>query len=206
MITLHKYEGKSIQIVEELCEKELEESKENIFYITYEQENGLFKSKKVILEAITKKEIIEYIKNYIKELSNIMNININNEVRIDEENKIISVLLVSDNNNIIIGYNGKTLDSIQLILRQNLKELSKFGFKIIVDVSNYKAKRVKNLEFEIKKICKEILKSKVEVKLDPMNSYERRIVHSIVSEFQDLQSVSTGEEPNRYTVIRLKDE
>jgi len=206
MITLHKYEGKSIQIVEELCEKELEESKENIFYITYEQENGLFKSKKVILEAITKKEIIEYIKNYIKELLKIMNININNEVRIDEENKIISVLLVSDNNNIIIGYNGKTLDSIQLILRQNLKELSKFGFKIIVDVSNYKAKRVKNLEFEIKKICKEILKSKVEVKLDPMNSYERRIVHSIVSEFQDLQSVSTGEEPNRYTVIRLKDE
>lgn len=206
MITLHKFEGKNNQLVEELCQNELNEQLENMFYTTVEQEVGLFKSKKIILEAVTKKEIIEYVKNYIKELSNKINIQINSEVRIDDENKIINVLLVSDNNNIIIGYNGKTLEAIQLMLRQNLKELGKFGLKVVVDIGNYKAKKLKNLEFEIKKICKEVLKSKVEVKLDPMNSYERRIVHSIVSQFENLQSISNGEEPNRYTIIKLKDE
>ena len=111
----------------------------------------------------------------------------------------------SDNNNILIGKDGKTLNAIQLILRQSFKELNQFDLRIIVDVSNYKAKKIKNLEYEVKKICKEVLKTKVEVKLDPMNSYERRKVHSVVAEFEGLQSISYGESPNRYTVIKIKD-
>ena len=132
-----------------------------------------------------------------------MNLEINSEIRIEENN--INILLVSDNNNILIGKDGKTLNAIQLILRQSFKELNQFNLRIIVDVSNYKAKKLKNLEYEVKKICKEVLKTKVEVKLDPMNSYERRLVHSIVTEFDGLQSISYGETPNRYTVIKIKD-
>ena len=140
---------------------------------------------------------------YFRELAKNMNIEINSEIRIEGEN--INVLLVTDNNNIMIGKDGKTLNAIQIVLRQYMTGLNKLGLRLIVDVGNYKNKKLKNLEYQVRKICKEVLKTKVEVKLDPMNSYERRKVHSIVSEFESLESVSYGEDPNRYTVIKFKD-
>ena len=199
MITLHKYEGKNVDLLKEQCLNELKDA----YMVTKELESGLFKGKKYQLEAITKEEIISSIKSFINELSKNMNLEINSEIRFEENN--INILLVSDNNNILIGKDGKTLNAIQLILSQSFKELNQFDLRIIVDVSNYKAKKIKNLEYEVKKICKEVLKTKVEVKLDPMNSYERRMVHSIVAEFEGLQSISYGETPNRYTVIKIKD-
>ena len=199
MITLHKYEGKNIESLKKQCNNELKDA----YTVSKELESGLFKGKKYQLEAITKEEIINELKKFIKELSKNMNLEINSEIRIEENN--INIILVSDNNNILIGKDGKTLNAIQLVLRQSFKELNQFNLRIIVDVSNYKAKKLKNLEYEVKKICKEVLKTKVEVKLDPMNSYERRQVHAIVAEFEGLESVSYGETPNRYTVIKIKD-
>lgn len=199
MITLHKYEGKNKDLLKEECIKELNDA----YMITSEIESGIFKGKKYVLEAITNEEIINYIRMFINDLSKKMNIEINSEIKIVDKN--INVLLVSNNNNILIGKDGKTLNAIQLILRHFCKQLNKFDFKIMVDASNYKAKKIKKLEYEIKKICKEVLKTKVEVKLDPMNSFERRIVHSIVAEFEGLESISYGENPNRYTVIKIKD-
>ncbi len=203
MITLHKYEGKNLEILKEQCLMELNVSENDLYLIELEKENGLFKGKKVIIEAITKDEIITAIKDFIKELSKNMGISANVEVRVENEN--VNVLLLTDNNNIMIGKDGKTLNSIQLILRQSMHDLNKFGLRIVVDVGDYKLKKLRNLEHEIKKICKEVLKTKVEVKLDPMNSYERRKVHSIVSEFENLQSISYGIAPERYTVIKIKD-
>ena len=65
-------------------------------------------------------------------------------------------------------------------------------------------KKVKRIEREIKKIAKEVLNSKIEAKLDPMNSYERRIVHTIISNFEKLETESFGQDPMRYVVIRYK--
>ena len=202
MITLHKYEGKNEELVINECLNDLNIDLEELYYVKEESESGIFKTKKIIIEAITKSEIINYIKKYISELSKKMCISINCEIRIDGNN--INVVLVTDNNNIMIGKDGKTLNSIQLLLRQSTKELSKLDLKIILDVGSYKAKRMKNLTYEIKNICKEVLKTKVEVKLDPMNSYERRLVHSIVSEFENLESISQGEASDRYTIIKIK--
>jgi spoIIIJ-associated protein len=203
MIIFHKYEGKDIEALKKQCLEELNENIENLYITSEEIELGLFKGKKYILESISKNEIKEYIKSYINELSNNLNIKINCEIRFDENT--IKIMLLSDNNNIIIGSNGKNLDAIQILLRQACKNLNKFGIKIIVDASNYKNKKEKNLQREIKNICKEIINTKVEVKLDPMNSYQRRLVHSIVSEFENLESVSYGEDPQRYTVIKYKE-
>lgn len=203
MITFHSYEGKNIETLKENCKNELGVSLDKIYYVETETASGLFKGKKLYLEAITEDEIISSIKNFINTLSNNMNLEINSEIKIQDKN--ISVILVSNNNNILIGKDGKTLNSLQLILRQAYSELNKFNLKISLDIGNYRAKKVKNLQREITNICKEILNTKVDVKLDPMNSYERRIVHSIVSEFENLESISEGVEPQRYTVIKYKD-
>ena len=203
MKILHRYEGKNLEVLKNQCLDELSVKENELYIFKSEEEAGLFKGKKYILEVMTKEEIINEIRRFINELAKNMNIEINSEIKFEDNN--ITVLLVTNNNSIMIGKDGKTLNAIQIILRQYMSELNKFGLRIIVDIGNYKNKKLKNLEYEVKKICEEVLKTKIEVKLDPMNSYERRKVHSIVSEFDSLESVSYGEDPNRYTVIRFKD-
>ena len=132
------------------------------------------------------------------------NISIHSEVKLVDD--IINVILVSDNNPILIGKEGRTLEAIQMLLRQSVSVATGKNFKIHIDASNYKAKKQKNLEYEIKKIAKEVLSTKVEVKLDPMNSYDRRCVHNVVAKFENLQSTSYGENPERYVVISYKED
>lgn len=203
MLTFHKYEGKNKEELLNQCYEELQLGEEEIFISEEVIEGGLFKGKKYTLETISKPEIIQYIKDFIKELGNKMNLEIHSEIHFKENT--IEIVLVSDNNAILIGKDGKNLNALQVIVRQTLSDLNRFNLRILLDASNYKSKKLKNLEYEIKKICKEVLNSKVEVKLDPMNSYERRCVHSIVSEFENLQSISYGEGKERYTVIKYKD-
>jgi len=201
MMLFHNYEGKNIDIAKDKCLNDLNIKEQDLYYIET-KEQGLFKSK-IEIKAITKKEIIKCIKEYINELSKNMGISINCEVRFNNQN--INVLLISENNNILIGKDGKTLNAIQVLLRQVMSELNEFGLKLLVDVGNYKQRKIRNLEKEIKRICEEVIESKIEVKLDPMNSYERRIAHNIVSEYENLTSISEGVEPNRYTIIKYKD-
>ena len=78
--------------------------------------------------------------------------------------------------------------------------------KVNLDASNYKAKKNKNLEYEVKKIAKDVLKTKIDAKLDPMTSFERRIVHNVVNNFENLMTESVGETPNRCVVIKYKED
>lgn len=203
MIIFHRYEEKNKEEALEKCLDELNTSIDHLYIKESEEEGKLFRSKKYIIEAVKKEDVINYIKEYIKELSSKMNISITCEVR--EINNTINVILVSDKSAIIIGKDGKNLNSLQILIRQTVNNMCPFSIKIMVDASNYKSKKQKNLEFEIKRICKEVLRTKVEVKLDPMNSYERRLVHTIVGDFPNLVSESIGESPNRYTIIKYKD-
>ena len=76
------------------------------------------------------------------------------------------------------------------------------GVKINLDIAGYKSKREKNIMYEAKKIAREVSKTKIDAKLDPMNSYERRLVHTAISDFKHIDTESEGEEPNRCVVIK----
>ena len=130
-----------------------------------------------------------------------MNVTIESEINITEDN-IYNINLVTSNNSILIGKEGKTLDAIQCLLRQISQNDLQNKIKINVDISNYKYEQTKKLEKNIKNIAKEVLKTKVDTSLDPMNSYNRRIVHTIVSEFSDLETESVGEGKERHVVIK----
>ena len=97
---------------------------------------------------------------------------------------ILNVVLVSNNNSILIGKNGKNMTSLQYLLRQAINNDTFLNIKVNIDVANYKAKKINNLEYQVKKIAKEVLNTKIEAKLDPMNSYERRVVHNVVNNFE----------------------
>ena len=131
--------------------------------------------------------------------------NIDVDMEILENDGIYNITLVSDNNSILIGKEGKTLNSIQTILRQALKNNSEFSLKANVDVSNYKLKKMKNIERLVRELVKEVKETKLSVSLEPMNSYERRLVHTIVSEYPDLETESTGEGKERHVTIKYKE-
>lgn len=204
MLTLTKFEGKTKEEALEKCLSELSITEEKIFTKETETEAKLFKSKKYIIEAITVEEIINYIKEYINNIDKSFNINIKSEV--NEQDKIIKVVLVSENNPILIGKDGKTIEAIQTLLRNSIRNQIDMEIKINVDASNYKRKKEESFEREMKKIIKSVLNTHIEVKLDPMNSYNRRIVHNLASKFKNIRTESVGEEPNRYTIIKYEEE
>jgi len=197
------YSGKS---KEEALEKALEELnvKENEIYIKEtEQKVGLFKNKKIDLEIIKKSDVVDELKNFIKNVTKLMGIEANLEVKPREDS--VSITLYSDNNNILIGKGGRTIDALSMIAKQYIHNEIGTNFRFILDVGEYKAKQQKNIEYLAKKIAREVAKTKIEAKLDPMNSYERRLVHSILSDNDKVYTESIGEEPNRAVVIKPRD-
>lgn len=194
MINVYKYEGKDEEECLTKCIEELDVYNCDILVKNIEEEET-FK-----IEVVKKEDVINFIKEYLKEVAQKMNIEINMEVREDEE--IFSVTMVSDKNPILIGKEGKNLNSIQYLLRQALLNQTGFNIKVNLDASNYRAKKIKNFEYQIKNIVREVQKTKIDTKLDPMNSYQRRIVHALLSDFSNVTTESVGEEPNRCVVIK----
>lgn len=203
-MTTHIYEGKTY---EEALEKGLQElncNTQEVYIVKEETEAKLFKAKKVIVTLILKEDIKKYIKKFLKDVTEMMGITV--EVEVIENEDIYNVTLVSDQNNILIGKEGRTLNSLQLLLRQALNSKVKMNLKVNIDASNYKAKKVSYLERNAKKIIREVQKTHVDVKLDPMNSYERRIIHTLATNFKNIKTESVGESPNRAVVIKYVEE
>ena len=200
---LKKYEGKNKEEILKKILKELNCNQNDLFLKSEFIEGKLFKSSKYIVSVVTKKEIIEYISEYIQNLSRCMKINIESEILESED--IFKVTLVSDQNAILIGKEGRTLNSIQLLLKQSIKNKIGLSLKINVDVANYKVKKLKNIEYQVKKIIKEVQSTKITAALDPMNSYEWRFVHNLVSEYKNLTTESIGEGRDRRVTIKYKE-
>jgi len=197
------YEGKTKEAAIELAIEELKITEEDLIINDIEEKSGLLK-KSVKIEVLNMNEIISFIKETITSITKNMNIEANLEVRRRDNN--ISITIFSDNNSILIGKNGKNIAALQLIIRQMVNSKLKESIGIILDVGNYKEKRVKNIEYLAKKLAREAYKTKTEVTMDSMNSYERRIVHEVLSTDKYVYTESIGEEPNRKVVIKLKEE
>ena len=197
------YEGKTKELAVELALGDLKITEEDLILNEVEEKSSLLK-KSVRIEVLNMNEIIAFIKETITEITKTMAEEVNLEVRRRENN--ISVTIFSDNNSILIGKNGKNVGALQYLLRQMVNSKLKNNLSIILDVGNYKEKRVKNIEYLAKKLAREAHKTKTEVTMDSMNSYERRIVHEVLANDKYVYTESIGEEPNRKVVIKLKEE
>ena len=198
----YNYEGKNFEEVKEKALQELDVKEEDTIINILEEKQGLLK-KSVKIEVITIQDIISFIKETINKIMQLMNISVNLEVRRRENN--IEIKIFSEHNPILIGREGRTLDSLQNIIRQIVSQEIGDKYKIILDIENYRDKKVSNLERTAKRIAREVKLTKVETKLEPMNSYERRIIHNALSKNKFVYTESVGEEPNRCVVIKLKE-
>ena len=181
---------------------ELNVAEKNLIVNVLEEKNTLLK-KNVKIEVIDYNDVIDFIKENIIEITKLMGLTVNLEVRRRDDN--ITVKLFSDHNALLIGKNGANIEALQTIIRQITHTATKEYIGVILDVENYKDKRIKNLEYLAKKVAREVKETKVETKLDSMNSYERRIIHSVLSDNKYVYTESVGTEPNRCVVVKPKE-
>lgn len=197
------YEGKNLSELKEKAFSELNASENELYIRETEEVKGLLKTKKYKLEILTKDDVVKYIKNYIIDVAKNMGITVNIEAK--KRENYIQINLFSENSSILIGKNGRTMEALQYLIKNSIFNKTGFKINVILDVEDYKEKINKHLEYNVKKIAREVRKTGVDAKLDPMNSYERRIVHNAVNEIKGVSTISEGVEPNRYVVIK-KDE
>ncbi len=194
------FEGKNLEelIIESIASLELKE--EEVIINKEEIKSGLLKKTNYKISIYTLTDIQNYVKEYLTNITKLMGLDVTFESKIRDQQIIIK--MYSDNNSILIGKDGRTLSALNLIVKQLLSNNYKIYPHIVLDVENYKEKQELNLERLAKKLAREVVKTKVDVKLDNMNSYERRIIHNTLSNNKKVSTISEGEEPNRHVVIK----
>ncbi len=199
----NKYEGRTYEEALQKCLRALELDETELYIDVKELEPSEDNKNKIEITVLPKSEVIEYIKEIIQNIGNALVSKITTKV--SDIDDVLNVSIYSEVNPILIGKDGKNLSAIQTIIKQAIFRKFNRSVKISVDIANYKNKKIKNLKYEVSKIANEVLNSKIDAHLDPMNSYERRIVHTLISEYKNLETISEGEEPNRYVVIKYKE-
>ena len=133
-----------------------------------------------------------------------MDVECNLEVSTKENTTTIKIY--SSNNPMIIGKNGQNLEALTIIVRQFIKNICNNGPRIVLDVEDYKDRQNRRLERLAKNLARDVVRTKVDIEMDSMNSYDRRIVHNVLTNFRGVTTESVGEEPNRKVVIRYSKE
>lgn len=148
---------------------------------------------------------IESQKN-LEDILKSMHIKASVEVDIDENSINYNLVDISEEDTgIIIGRKGETLDSLQYILNLLTNKQSKEFCRVTIDVANYRNRRKEAIENKARKLAFKVIKNKKSIALDPMNSYERRIVHYALQRYKEVETVSQGSFPNRKVIIKYKD-
>ncbi|MFR1710108.1 MAG: RNA-binding cell elongation regulator Jag/EloR [Clostridium sp.] len=150
-----------------------------------------------------KRDYIGDAKKFLRDILNAMNIKA--EIHIEEVNNEININLVGPNMGVLIGYRGETLDSLQylvsLVVNKNHEETYK---RVILDTVNYRHNRQETLKKLALKMGDKVRVNGKTLKLEPMNPYERRVIHSTLQNNAYVITHSEGEEPYRRVVIELK--
>lgn len=203
--------GKSIEEAIEKALKELNVTREDVEVEVLENPTkgflGFIGSKEgKVRVTVLEKEIkeVDVAKEFIHNI--LKNMNIEANVDIIEENNVIKVNISGEDASCLIGRRGETLDSIQFLAGLALNKVKKDSkSRVLIDIENYREKREESLRKYAHKVAREVAKTKKTKKLDYMNPYERRIVHSALQNDRFVKTYSEGEDPYRRLVIECKD-
>ena len=168
-----------------------------------EKKNKTVKAKKEIKisqenQAKAKENIEKFLNKFLKQISEEI------KYTIDSNENNINIKMESDEIGFLIGYRGETLYSLQNILMAVAVKGIDDKVRVILDIQGYREKRKKTLENLAEKVAKTVLKTGKPVKLEPMQAYERKIIHSKLQDNPKITTTSIGEEPHRRIVISLK--
>ncbi|NLX63898.1 MAG: protein jag [Clostridiaceae bacterium] len=163
---------------------------------------GIIGNKNAVVKVTQKVTIDDIIVDFLNPIFEKMGITANLEITREEDT--ITVRLTGDDIGIVIGRRGETLDALQYLLSLVVNRRSEEYIRVIMDVADYRKKREETLKRLAKRVADKVAKYRKNVTLEPMNPYERRIIHSTLQNHKYVETQSTGEEPNRKVVIRYK--
>lgn len=166
-------------------------------------------AKPAVIKARVKEEVKEtsvedVAKNFLKEVFEAMNMAVVVNVKYDETQNAMDIDLSGDEMGVLIGKRGQTLDSLQYLVSLVVNKEKEDYIRVKVDTENYRQRRKDTLENLAKNISYKVKRTKRPVSLEPMNPYERRIIHSALQNDRYVTTHSEGEEPFRRVVVTLK--
>lgn len=183
---------------------------DKIVYEVIEKESngflGLIGSKPARIKAAFVKEVTveDVAKKFLKDVFSAMNIAVNVEIKINEANKTMDINLVGEDMGVLIGKRGQTIDSLQYLVSLVVNKECEEYYRVKLDTENYRERRKETLENLARNIASKVKRTRRSVTLEPMNPYERRIIHSALQNDKYVTTKSEGEEPYRHIVVMLK--
>ncbi len=194
------------EAITEACRKLGVTSDRLDYQVIEEGSNGFLGigSKPAVIKAAVKVEEIsveDSAKNFLNDVFAAMDMSVIIDVKYDENEKEMDIDLSGDDMGVLIGKRGQTLDSLQYLVSLVVNKESQDYIRVKVDTENYRERRKETLENLAKNIAYKVKRTRRTVALEPMNPYERRIIHFTVSTVEGATSSSIGEEPNRRVVI-----
>ena len=196
--------GRTVEEALDHALKELKLTKDKVdIEIIDEGSKGLFNligAKPAKIKVMTKQSSLDDAKAFLDKVLKSMNVGAS--IDINENDDCININLSGTKIGVVIGYRGETLDSLQYLV--SLVVNKNHDKRVVLDAENYRHKREETLIRVAQKTAYKVKKSGRPYKLEPMNPYERRIIHSALQEYTDINTHSEGEEPYRRIVISLK--
>lgn len=167
---------------------------------------GFIGSKPAVIRARKKETLEDMAMTFLSDVFGAMNIGVSMEAAFDEGERELSINMSGDDMGILIGKRGQTLDSLQYLVSLVVNKESDDYIRVKLDTENYRERRKETLETLAKNIAYKVKRTRRPVSLEPMNPYERRIIHSALQNDKFVVTRSDGEEPFRHVVISLKKE
>lgn len=155
------------------------------------------------IKVMVKKDYVSEAREFLQSILENMKVEAN--INIEEKGNVLNIELEGNDMGIVIGYRGETLDSLQYLTSLVINKGNDDGYKrVILDTSNYRKKREESLRHLAYKMAKKVARTKTTMKLEPMNPYERRIIHSALQNDRFVKTYSEGNEPHRRVILELK--
>ncbi len=206
MLKTTQKEAKTVEDAIRLALDELGLEKDDVTIEVINEGNkgilGFIGNKNAVVRVTQKEGLEEVVINFLKPIFDKMEITAHADIAIDEEQ--MTVKLSGDNIGIVIGRRGETLDALQYLLSLVVNKHSENYLRVVLDVADYRSKREETLKRLAEKVAERVVRTRRSVSLEPMNPYERRIIHATLQNHKYVDTQSSGEEPNRKVVVRYR--
>ena len=192
--------------ITEACQKFGVTSEKLEYEVVTEGSTGFlgFNAKPAVIKAKVKSSLEDNVKEFLNKVVAAMNLTVVVNINYNKEEKTMDIDLSGDEMGVLIGKRGQTLDSLQYLVSLFANKESDDYVRVKVDTENYRQRRKDTLENLAKNISFKVKRTKRSVSLEPMNPYERRIIHSALQNDRFVTTHSEGEEPFRRVVVTLK--
>ena len=199
--------AKTVEEAVNLALEELEATEDQVEIEVLEEGSksllGLRKAKEARVRVTMYDYATEIARDFLDELFEKMGIDAMIDITDDDE--VMRIDIKSGNSGVIIGRRGETLDALQFITGLVVNRNNTTYKKILIDTEDYRKKREMTLQKLANRLAHKVERSGRSMSLEPMNPYERRIIHSTLQKNKNVETYSVGEDPNRKVVIKIAD-